>query len=44
MLREFWEQFPDICLTFSQKKKKKKKKQKMFERFLDMSLDTPNLV
>ena len=43
MLREFWEQFPDICLTFSQKKKKKKK-QKMFERFLDMSLDTPNLV
>ena len=41
MLREFWEQFPDICLTFSQKKQKK---QKMFERFLDMSLDTPNLV
>ena len=28
MLREFWEQFPDICLTFSQKKKKKKKKKK----------------
>ena len=42
MLREFWEQFPDICLTFSQKKKKKK--QKMFKRFRDMSLDTPNLV
>ena len=28
MLREFWEQFPDICLNFYQKKKKKKKKKK----------------
>ena len=31
MLREFWEQFPDICLTFSQKKKKKKKTENVWK-------------
>ena len=38
MLREFWEQFPDICLTFSQKKKKKKKKKKKNRKCLKDSL------